>query len=150
MLSHLSRNKRLIIMIALALWLVGSVWSAVSFQPEVFAALGSFALCISFGVFLSDRYVTQGARRQLDAQALTQSRMMWRYFQDLREGASSNDPTPIDKLRDQITQNFDSLLAAKADEKNMESYGSELTFTIVATLQWGFGNMFLKFIHGGG
>ncbi len=40
------------------------------------------------------------------------------------------------------------MIAAKAEEKAMETYRYELVFTVVGTLQWGFGAMLIKFILG--
>jgi hypothetical protein len=109
--------------------------------------MGSFALCISFVVFLTDRYMAQEARRRWDSQIITQSRMMWRYF-GRTETFDDNDPTPLPTLKDQITQNFDDLLAAKANEKMMETYRYELMFSVIGTLQWGFGDLLVGAIRG--
>ncbi len=58
------------------------------------------------------------------------------------------DPTPLPKLKDQISENFDDLLAAKAEEKTMETYRYELFFSVVGTLQRGFGEMTIGLIRG--
>ncbi len=121
--------------------------SVVFGHATLFASLGSFALCISFVVFLTDRVMAQEARRRWDSQILTQSRMMWRYF-SRQDDISIKDPTPLPKLRDQITENFDDLLAAKADEKAIETYKYELAFSVLGTLQWGFGELLIGYLRG--
>ncbi|MBL4808184.1 MAG: hypothetical protein JKY31_13000 [Rhodobacteraceae bacterium] len=148
MLAHLPKNKRRIIFVAMVFWAMGSIWSFATGQPQIFSALGSFSLCISFSVFLTDRYVSQETRRHWDSQILTQSRMMWRYFEDKEQGKEHNDPTPLNTLRDQITTNFDDLLEAKAAERKLERFRIELFFTITGTLQWGFGEIILTMIYG--
>ncbi len=147
MLGHFSLWQRITVYTALTLWLLASIGSVVEGHAGLFGALGSFALCISFVVFLTDRFMAQEARRRWDSQILTQSRMMWRYFSRL-DDASAKDPTPLPKLRDQITQNFDDLLAAKADEKTIETYKYELAFSVLGTLQWGFGEMLITYLRG--
>ncbi|MBL1437679.1 MAG: hypothetical protein COB08_015930 [Rhodobacteraceae bacterium] len=147
MLEHFSKWQRITLYAALSLWLIASVASVVLGYSHLFGALGSFALCISFVVFLTDRFMAQEARRRWDSQILTQSRMMWRYFSRI-EDAAIKDPTPMPKLRDQITNNFDDLLAAKAEEKAIETYKYELAFSVLGTLQWGFGKMLIELIRG--
>ena len=147
MLEHFNRGQRIILYGALGLWLIASISSAVMGRAQLFGALGSYALCISFVVFLTDRFMAQEARRRWDSQILTQSRMMWRYFSRL-DDASIKDPTPMPKLRDQITESFDDLLAAKAEEKAIETYKYELAFSVLGTLQWGFGEMLISYLRG--
>lgn len=148
MLTNLPISKRRIIIAALLVWATVSVWAMATGRADIFAAMGSFSLCISFAVFLTDRYVTQESRRHWDSEILTQSRMMWRYYQDIEHGQAINDPTPLVKLRDQVSSNFDDLLAAKAAERRLEHFRLELFFTAMGTLQWGFGGMFMKLIYG--
>ncbi len=143
MLEHFTFWQRIILFGALIFWLFASVLSVAFGHATLFGALGSFALCISFVVFLTDRFMAQEARRRWDSQILTQSRMMWRYF-----SYDNNDPTPLTKLRDQITENFDDLLAAKAEEKAIETYKYELAFSVLGTLQWGFGAMLIGYLRG--
>jgi len=147
MLGHFSLWQRITVYTALTLWLLASIVSVVDGHAHLFGALGSFALCISFVVFLTDRFMAQEARRRWDSQILTQSRMMWRYFSRI-DDTSVKDPTPLPKLRDQITENFDDLLAAKADEKTIETYKYELAFSVLGTLQWGFGEMLIGYLRG--
>ena len=147
MLEHFSKWQRITLYVALSFWLIASLVSALSGRAHLFGALGSFALCISFVVFLTDRFMAQEARRRWDSQILTQSRMMWRYFSRV-EDSGINDPTPLPKLRDQITENFDDLLAAKAEEKAIETYKYELAFSVMGTLQWGFGEITVGFLRG--
>jgi len=147
MLGHFSIWQRIIVYTALVLWLLVSIGSVGYGYAHLFGALGSFALCISFVVFLTDRFMAQEARRRWDSQILTQSRMMWRYFSRL-EDPTVKDPTPLPKLRDQITENFDELLAAKAEEKTIETYKYELAFSVLGTLQWGFGEMLIGYLRG--
>lgn len=147
MLAHFNFWQRITLYIAVALWFIASIAAIIVNHPHLFGALGSFALCISFVVFLTDRFMTQEARRHWDSQILTQSRMMWRYLSRHRD-TSANDPTPIPKLRDQITQNFDELLAAKAQEKTIETYKYELIFSVMGTLQWGFGEILVGYFRG--
>jgi len=143
MLEHFSLWQRITLYGALTLWLLASVVSVITGNAHLFGALGSYALCISFVVFLTDRFMAQEARRRWDSQILTQSRMMWRYLsQDI------NDPTSPSRLRDQITENFDDLLAAKAEEKTIETYKYELAFSVLGTLQWGFGEMLIRYLRG--
>jgi len=147
MLEHFSKWQRITLHVALGFWLIASFSSIVMGYPHVFGALGSYALCISFVVFLTDRFMAQEARRRWDSQILTQSRMMWRYFSRIEDSAVK-DPTPMPTLRDQITENFDDLLAAKAEEKTVETYKYELAFSVVGTLQWGFGEILIRFLQG--
>ena len=143
MLEHFSLWQRITLYSALFLWLLISVVSVAYGHATLFASLGSFALCISFVVFLTDRFMAQEARRRWDSQILTQSRMMWRYFSH-----DKNDPTPLSKLRDQITENFDELLAAKEKKKAIETYKYELAFSVLGTLQWGFGELLITYLRG--
>ena len=143
MLGHFNLWQRVVLYSALGFWLLASFTAIAIGHTHLFAALGSFALCISFVVFLTDRFMAQEARRRWDSQILTQSRMMWRYFSH-----DSNDPTPLPILRDQITENFDDLLAAKAEEKAIETYKYELAFSVLGTLQWGFGEMLIGHLRG--
>ncbi len=147
MLKNLPLGKRRIIIVALLSWAVGTIWAFVAKNPEFFAAMGSFSLCISFSLFLTDRYSGQESRRHWDSQILTQSRMIWRYFQNVEQHKEYNDPTPQHKLRDQITTNFEDLLAAKAQERGLEKFRTELFFTITGTLQWGFGAIFIRYFY---
>jgi len=147
MLEHFSRWQRITLYVALGFWLAASLVSLGYGSAHIFGALGSFALCISFVVFLTDRFMVQEARRRWDSQILTQSRMMWRYFGRVEEN-DVNDPTPMPKLRDQITENFDDLLAAKAEEKAVETYKYELAFSVAGTLQWGFGGLLIGYLRG--
>lgn len=147
MLEHFTFWQRITLYISLGFWASASLGSAFFGFADLFSALGSFALCISFIVFLTDRYMAQEERRRWDSQILTQSRMMWRYYGRV-EGNKSKDPTPLNKLRDQISSNFDDLLAAKARERAMETFRYELLFSVVATLQWGFGHMLISLIKG--
>ncbi len=147
MLEHFNKWHRIILFIALGFWLVASLVSVTLGHAHVFGALGSYALCISFVVFLTDRFMAQEARRRWDSQILTQSRMMWRYFGRIEDPAIK-DPTPLPTLRDQITENFDDLLAAKAEEKTIETYKYELAFSVVGTLQWGFGEIAIGLLRG--
>jgi hypothetical protein len=147
MLEHFNLWQRILLYLALGLWLLASV-AAIGFgNAHLFGALGSYALCISFVVFLTDRFMAQEARRRWDSQILTQSRMMWRYF-SRKSDAKIQDPTPLPVLRDQITENFDELLAAKAEEKAIETYKYELAFSVLGTLQWGFGEMLIGYARG--
>jgi len=147
MLEHFNMWQRITLYAALGLWLIVSIASVALGYPHLFGALGSFALCISFVVFLTDRFMAQEARRRWDSQILTQSRMMWRYFNRLDDPVVK-DPTPLPVLRDQITENFDDLLAAKAEEKAIETYKYELAFSVLGTLQWGFGEMLIGYLRG--
>jgi len=143
MLEHFSLWQRITLYCSLTFWLLASAASVVFGHAHLFGALGSFALCISFVVFLTDRFMAQEARRRWDSQILTQSRMMWRSFNH-----DENDPTSPVTLRDQITENFDDLLAAKAEEKAIETYKYELVFSVLGTLQWGFGEMLITYLRG--
>lgn len=147
MLAHFNGWRRITLYTALGFWLISSLTSVALGHAPLFGALGSFALCISFVVFLTDRFMAQEARRRWDSQILTQSRMMWRYLGRVEVGGV-NDPTPMPILRDQITENFDDLLAAKAQEKTVETYKYELAFSAIATLQWGFGEIFIGLLRG--
>ncbi len=147
MLEHFSKWQRIILTIALAFWLIASLSSIALVHSRLFGALGSFALCISFVVFLTDRFMAQEARRRWDSQILTQSRMMWRYSSRLEDSAIK-DPTSLPKLRTQISESFDDLLAAKAEEKAIETYKYELAFSVLGTLQWGFGEILIDLLRG--
>ena len=147
MLEHFTKWQRITLYVSLAFWLIASVLTFAVGYAQFFAALGSFALCISFVVFLTDRFMAQEQRRRWDSQILTQSRMMWRYRNRV-EDPTIKDPTPLIVLRDNITQNFDDLLAAKAEEKTIETYRYELIFSALGTLQWGFGEIVIGLIRG--
>lgn len=147
MLEHFTQWQRLILYVALSFWAAASLLTGFIGAAHLFGSLGSFALCISFVVFLTDRFMVQEARRHWDSQILTQSRMMWRYYSRIEKPGTS-DPTPIEKLRGQISENFDELLAAKAEEKAVETFHYELIFSVAGTLQWGFGEILIGFIKG--
>ncbi len=147
MLEHFNRIQKLVLFAAIGFWAVASLASVFFGVAHVFGALGSFALCISFVVFLTDRFMAQESRRRWDSQIMTQTRMMWRYFNRI-EDPKLKDPTPLATLKDQITGNFDDLLAAKADEKAIETYKYELMFSVAGTLQWGFGEITINLIRG--
>ena len=147
MLEHFGKWQRITLYISISFWLIASLASIFYGSAYLFGALGSYALCISFVVFLTDRFMAQEARRRWDSQILTQSRMMWRYISRVEDGAIK-DPTPLPKLRSQITENFDDLLAAKAEERAVETYKYELAFSVIATLQWGFGTILIEFLRG--
>ncbi len=149
MLKNLPLRKRRFVIVALLVWLLATFWSFATINVALFSAMGSFSLCISFAVFLTDRHVSQETRRQWDSEILTQSRMMWRYYQNAELGRGANDPTSLAVLRDQITINFNDLLAAKAAERGLDRFRTELFFTLVGTLQWGFGGIVMEFIYGG-
>lgn len=147
MVEHFSLWQRVILFSSLGFWALASVVAALVGYPRLFSAMGSFALCISFVVFLTDRYMAQESRRHWDSQILTQSRMIWRYILRV-EARVKSDPTPLNKLRDQITVNFDDLLAAKAEDKAIKTYRNEMFFSVLGTLQWGFGEMLVETIKG--
>jgi len=147
MLEHFNRWQRIALYFSLVFWALASVASVALGHAQIFGALGSFALCISFVVFLTDRCMTQEERRRWDSQILTQSRMVWRYMRRI-EDDSIVDPTPLPKLKDQITETFDDLLAAKAEERSAETYHYELLFSVFGTLQWGFGEVLINLIRG--
>lgn len=147
MLEHFNYWQRITLYLALATWALSSVVTLALGQAHFFGALGSFALCISFVVFLTDRFMVQEARRHWDSEILTHSRMMWRYIRRV-EDSSIHDPTPLPKLKDQISEDFDDLLAAKAEEKSVETYKYELLFSVFGTLQWGFGEVLINLIRG--
>ncbi len=147
MVEHFNLWQRLVLFSTLGFWLLASMAAIAFGKAHLFGALGSYALCISFVVFLTDRFMAQEARRRWDSQILTQSRMMWRYFSRIEDPATQ-DPTPMSKLRDQITENFGDLLAAKAEEKTIETYKYELAFSVLGTLQWGFGEMAIGYLRG--
>jgi len=147
MLEHFTPWQRVILYVALGVWAMASIVSMITGAAHLFSAMGSFALCISFVVFLTDRYMAQEARRRWDSQILTQSRMMWRYNSRI-EKPGAKDPTDLATLRDQISENFDELLAAKAEERAIETFRYELLFSVAGTLQWGFGAMLIDLIKG--
>ena len=147
MLEHFTLWQRFVLYASLLFWAVASLSSVSLGHAHLFGALGSFALCISFVVFLTDRYMAQEARRRWDSQIMTQTRMIWRYY-SRTENPAQVDPTPLPVLKDQITGNFEELLAAKAEEKSWETYRYELAFSVVGTLQWGFGELFVGLVRG--
>ena len=147
MLTHFNYWQRIAVFVALAFWASASILTLVLGHAHLFGALGSFALCISFMVFLTDKFMVQEARRHWDSQILTQSRMIWQYLCRIDDD-TLHDPTAMPKLKDQITENFDDLLADKADEKTVETFHYELAFSVFGTLQWGFGELLIKLIKG--
>jgi hypothetical protein len=148
LLRYLWQTRRFLALAGLVIWATASIASLIAGWPEIFAAMGAFSLSISFGVFLTDRFALSEERRYWDSLVETQLRQTWRYLRQLRKGAQGNEPHTLDQLADQIDESFDSLLETKAREGALENYRLEMGFSIIGTLQWGFGAMIIGLIHG--
>lgn len=147
MLKTLGRVRRIQALAGFAVWLVISPLSLVLGWPELFSAMGAFALSIGFGVFLTERYALSEERRYWDALVETQLRQTWRYLKQLRSGEQGSDPHDLDELEDQIDESFESLLETKAREGGLDTYRLEMIFSIFGTLQWGFGALLVGLLH---
>lgn len=147
MLAYLVRSRRWLAAGAFVLWMGASATAAAKGWPEIFSALGAFALALGFGVFLTDRFRITEQRRYWDSLIETQARQTWRYLKRLRR-EDGRDPRALDALEAQIDESFESLLASKAAERTAENYRLEMIFSILGTLQWGFGAMLVELIHG--
>lgn len=135
----------------LLLWGTVSILAAVMNWAELFPALGSVALCIGFATFLVDRYQMAEERRLWDHQVEVQIRMIWRYVRRTagQPGqAKESDPLSLADLESRISDSFDGLLSSKNAEEKQETYRYEMAFSIVGTLQWGFGGMLMSVLHG--
>lgn len=150
MLRYLWETRRFLALGGMIVWGVASTAAAVAGWPHVFAAMGAFALSLGFGVFLTDRYLLSEERRYWDSLTEIQLRQTWRFLKQLRTGEQGDDPHSLEELEAQIEESFESLLDAKAREAGLETYRVEMSFSIVGTLQWGFGAMIVEWLHRAG
>ncbi|MEM7547100.1 MAG: hypothetical protein AAF367_16340 [Pseudomonadota bacterium] len=148
MLRYLWQTRRFLALGGVAVWAVASVAALIAGWPEVFAAMGAFSLSLGFGVFLTDRFALSEERRYWDSLVETQQRQTWRYLKQVRNGKRGDDPHTLDQLEAQIDESFESLLETKAREGALENYRLEMGFSIIGTLQWGFGAMIIGLLHG--
>ncbi|MEL7465851.1 MAG: hypothetical protein AAFN79_17405 [Pseudomonadota bacterium] len=147
MFQYLWQSRRYLAFAGMVGWAAASLTALLIGWPQIFSALGAFALALGFGVFLTDRFQLSEQRRYWDSLVETQQRLTWRYLKRLRREDDA-DPRALDDLEAQIDESFESLLEAKAAEKSAETYRLEMTFSIVGTLQWGFGVMLVRALHG--
>ncbi|MEM7523653.1 MAG: hypothetical protein AAF360_07860 [Pseudomonadota bacterium] len=147
MLGYLFRTRRFLALSGLIVWAAASTVSIFIGWPEIFSALGAFALSLGFGIFLTDRFAISEERRYWDSLLETQQRLTWRYLKQVRQGRG-DDPHTLDELESQIDDSFETLLETKAREGAMENHQLEMGFSIVGTLQWGFGEMLVRLLHG--
>ena len=147
MLRYLLETQRFLALGGLIVWAAASAMSAIAGWPHVFAAMGAFSLSLGFAVFLTDRYLLSEERRYWDSLTEMQLRQTWRFLKQLRSGTQGDDPHDLDELEGQIEESFASLLDAKAREAGLETYRIEMSFSIVGTLQWGFGALIVEWLH---
>ncbi|MEM9013194.1 MAG: hypothetical protein AAGE18_18395 [Pseudomonadota bacterium] len=147
MLRYLLSGQRWRELLAFLVWVAVSLGALGFGWANVFSAMGAFALALGFAIFLTDRFRLAEERRYWDSLVETQMRQTWRYLKRLRR-EDPQDPRDLDALEAQIDESFETLLSAKAAEKGLDSYRLEMTFSIVGTLQWGFGAMLVRSLHG--
>ncbi len=147
MVRYLYETRRWFALVGIIVWAVLSLISLALGWPHLFAAMGAFALTVSFVIFLTDRFRIGEERRYWDSLLETQQRLIWNYSKRLRRDDAAA-PRALDDLELQIEESFETLLSAKAAEKSMDSYRMEMGFSILGTLQWGFGAMLVALLHG--
>ncbi|MEM8740608.1 MAG: hypothetical protein AAGE13_03845 [Pseudomonadota bacterium] len=147
MIPFLIANRYYTYAFLFALWAGASIAGLLLNWPQLFPAFGAVALCIGFGVFLTDRFRASEARRLWDSQLETQLRMIWRYIQRMRRD-DARDPLSLDALEGRISESFEGMLASKNAEAVRETYRIEMSFSVIGTLQWGFGEMVVGWLHG--
>ena len=139
--------RKEIMLAMLILWIGSSAYSLYKGWDTIFPAIGSIALSIGLAIFLTHRFTSQEERRLWDNQEEVQQRMIWRYMQMVRGGRQGNDPLTLDQLGERIEQSFESMLASKRAEAELETYRYEMAYSILGTLQWGLGGMLVDFLH---
>ncbi len=151
-LLHKSDNGEIrheLLISLILLWAGSSGWALYRGWVEIFPAIGAVALAVGVSIFLMHRHHAQEERRLWDNQEEIQLRMIWRYVTKLsRGGRQGNDPLTQDELARRINQSFDSMLEAKHEEKNQETYLYEMIYSVIGTLQWGLGRMLVETVHG--
>lgn len=130
------------------LWIVSSMASLYYGWNEMFPAIGSIALSIGLSIFLTHRFTSQEERRLWDNQEEVQQRMIWRYMQMVKRGRQGNDPLSEEQLEQRLSDSFESMLASKRVEAELETYRYEMLYSVVGTLQWGLGGMLVNWLHG--
>lgn len=148
MLKYLLNSGRWLALLMLLGWGVISTLAIVNRWHDIFAAMGSFLLCLGFAVFLTDRFRYSETRRLWDHELETQMRLLWRYLQRLRHGELEQYPISIDEMEAKLGQSFEAMLTAKNREARLETYRLEMSLSILGTLQWGFGKLIVTAVHG--
>jgi hypothetical protein len=149
MLRYLMKTSRWVSLLVLLVWAITSTIAFFQPWPQLFSAMGSLLLCLGFAVFLTDRYKFSEERRLWDHEIETQLRMTWRYLQRLRHPDSGPaQPLTIDEMEGKLTDSFEAMIEAKRREVSLETYRLEIMLSIIGTLQWGFGVLFLELVWG--
>ncbi len=132
----------------IVIWIVLSILALINGWQEVFPAIGAVALSIGLSIFLTHRNTSQEERRLWDNQEEIQMRMIWRYTQMVKRGRQGDDPLDEHQLADRISASFESMLEAKRNEANLETYRYEMVYSVIGTLQWGLGGILVRWLHG--
>jgi len=140
--------RREVLIGMILMWVIASISSLYFGREEWFPAIGSIALSIGLSIFLTHRFSSQEERRLWDNQEEVQQRMIWRYMQMVKRGRQGNDPLDEAALAERISESFESMLMAKRNEANAETYRYEMVYSVIGTLQWGLGGMLVRWIHG--
>ncbi|MEO1000944.1 MAG: hypothetical protein AAFW69_10155 [Pseudomonadota bacterium] len=146
MFGYLLKTERWMALFGFIVWAGLSTSAMIFGWGQIFAALGAFALALGFAIFLTDRFSLAEEKRYWDSLVETQMRQTWRYLKRARR-EDPTDPRDLDALEAQIDESFESLLSAKAAERGLENYRLEMGFSILGTLQWGFGAILVEALH---
>ncbi|MEM9049888.1 MAG: hypothetical protein AAGC92_14345 [Pseudomonadota bacterium] len=147
MIGYLLKNRNYGYAVLVILWVIASIAGLLLNWVDLFPAFGALALCIGFGVFLTGRYLSGEENRLWDSQLETQLRMIWRYVRRSRR-EDPTDPLSLEELESRISDSFEGMLASKNAQSDRDSYRVEMGFSILGTLQWGFGEMLMRSLHG--
>lgn len=141
---------RLLLIAMLVGWAGVTLAAMIRDWPELFAAMGAFVLCLGFAVFLSERYRMSELRRLWDNQVEVQLGMLWHYARRLRPGHHHGGPPQhsLDEMERILDESFETLTAAKNAERRLDTYRLEMALSIAGTLQWGFGELVMRALHG--
>lgn len=141
---------RVLAILTLVIWASVSGVALVRGWDEAFPAMGALLLCLGFAVFLTDRHRVSETRRLWDSEVEVQLRMMWRYVRRLRHGHERFGPPQhsLDDMERILDDSFEDMMTAKSDERRLETYRIEMALSIAGTLQWGFGGIVIRLLHG--
>jgi len=139
----LRRLARLVALLGVLTWTIGTVWSLLGNHIELFQRFGSLGVAASV-LFFTDRLLKIELSRQKSVEKL-----LHEYGVELGAMKAGTDPVEIpDKgyTVDFLTEErkFD-LLRQRADIYNV----ANVILMAVATIQWGFGDFFLRWIERG-
>ncbi|MDF1871200.1 hypothetical protein [Vannielia sp.] len=138
------RLARAMAIVGLAAWAIGTLGSVLGqLNPDLFHRFGALGVAASV-LFFSDRMLQVELARQRSVE-----RMLHEFGVELEVMRSGTEPTDIPSegyVVDFLTEerNFDAL-HQRADLNSTFN----VALLTVATLQWGFGDMFLRWLNGG-